>query len=90
MLMHDLIPVFPDRDHLYVRELMKKALACPVCNKSNEKLEGVATATLHPRYAVICKGCNNIGPFGKTLNQAIKNWNKCVPRKSLFKRLFRP
>ena len=88
--MHDFIPVFPDRDHLYVREAMKMALACPVCKSGNERLLAIATASLHPRYAILCKHCNNMGPFGKTLNLAIKNWNKCVPRPSFLKRLFRP
>jgi len=79
--MHDLIPVFPDRDHLYVREIVKKAEACPVCGANNRKLNGVAEAKMKPRYAILCTGCNNIGPFGKTLHHALKNWNKCIPKK---------
>lgn len=46
MPMHDLIPVFPDRDHTYVREIVKKALACPVCGASNAKLNGMTVARL--------------------------------------------
>jgi hypothetical protein len=79
--MHDLIPVFPDRKHLYVREIMENAQTCPVCSARNGKLVSVTEPKLKPRYAIVCTACNNIGPFGKTLNHALKNWNNSVPKK---------
>ena len=73
--MHDLIPVFPDRLHLHVREIIQKALLCPCCGAGNAKLVGMSECKARPHYVIACTVCKHRGPFGKNLQDAVKKWN---------------
>ena len=75
--MSKFIPLFADRSHPVVNEHMRQALACPECSAFWNSLTLMIEGKSHsPRYVIICDKCKFVGPFGRSLADAVKRWNK--------------
>lgn len=75
--MHDLIPLFDDHSHTMVNELLRKALCCTDCGARNHAFIAKTERVVHnPRYVVTCGECKYQGPFGRGLEDAVRQWNK--------------
>jgi hypothetical protein len=74
--MDELIPVFNDHSYPSLdRMLRDQALGCPQCG-GHSRLTLLSTLRMIPRFAIACGECNHRGPLGKSIDDAIKRWNK--------------
>jgi hypothetical protein len=76
--MPELIPVFDDHSHLEINRLLNEALRCPECGASPSMLAVMSENITMPRFLIACRECKYEGPFGKSLYDAIKRWNKPI------------
>ncbi len=74
--MPELIPMFADHSHLEIHRILNTALRCGNCGAHQSRLIFKSEGVTRPRYVVACTECDHHGPFGKTLHDAIKQWNK--------------
>ena len=72
-----LIPLFEDRSHSMVNQIMNGALSCPKCHATKHDLIAMTEAKVKsPCYLVACTRCKFKGSFGRGLEDAVLRWNK--------------
>jgi hypothetical protein len=72
------IPVLDHPKYPKVSRLLKEtALRCPKCMADQADLVVMGeNCIISPRYFVMCNRCKEPGPYGRSIDSAIRQWNK--------------